>query len=77
MFNIGIIGLGFMGGCIARTLIKSDKIEKIFAYDTNRGALELAKKEQNITDIVTEFDDFKECDVIFLCTPVGFILEYA
>lgn len=46
MFNIGIIGIGFMGGCIARTLIKSDKIEKIFAYDTNRGALELAKKNK-------------------------------
>ena len=50
MFNIGIIGLGFMGGCIARTLTKSDKINKIFAYDINREELELAKKEQNITD---------------------------
>ena len=39
--------------------------------------MELAKNEQNITDIVTDFNDFKECDVIFLCTPVGFIPVYA
>ena len=31
MYKIGIIGLGFMGGCIAKSLIKSDKVEEICA----------------------------------------------
>lgn len=76
MYNIGIVGLGFMGGCIVKTLIKSDKIEKIFAYDTNKDSLKLAKKEGKITDIVEDFNCFKECDVIFLCVPVRYIPKY-
>ncbi len=77
MYKIGIIGLGFMGGCIARTLIKSDKIEQIIAYDTNREYLDMAVSDGNINFAAKDLSDFSECDVIFLCVPVGFIPDYA
>lgn len=77
MYKIGIIGLGFMGGCIARTLISSSKISSILAFDNNIESLKQAKNDNSITEYTTNIKDFKEIDIIFLCTPVGFISEYA
>lgn len=77
MYKIGIIGLGFMGGCIARTLIESPEIESILAYDTKIEFLIQAQEDKSITSYTTNLEDFKETDIIFLCTPVGFITEYA
>lgn len=74
--NIGIIGLGFMGGCIARSLRKSPKIKRIIAMDSNKESLELAKKD-GVIEIAQDLQDFAECDIIFLCCPVGYIKEYA
>lgn len=77
MYKIGIIGLGFMGGCIAKTLKQSKKVEKIIAYDINRKFLDMAKNDGNINLVASDLNDFSECDIIFLCVPVGFIPEYA
>lgn len=77
MYKIGIIGLGFMGGCIAKSLIKSEKIEEICAFDTNKEFLQTAFNEGNITKVAKELEDFKDSDIIFLCTPVGLISELA
>lgn len=77
MYKIGIIGLGFMGGCIAKSLIKSDKVEEICAFDKNRESLELALSEKSITRIANDITDFKESDIIFLCTPVSLISKLA
>ena len=46
MYKIGIIGLGFMGGCIAKTLITSSKICSIIAFDNNIESLKQAKKDK-------------------------------
>lgn len=77
MYKIGIIGLGFMGGCIARTLISSSKVDSILAFDNNIDSLKQAKEDNSITEYTTNLEDFKNADIIFLCTPVGFISEYA
>lgn len=77
MYKIGIIGLGFMGGCIAKSLIKSNKIEEICAFDTNKQSLQTAFNEKSITKIAKDFTDFKNSDIIFLCTPVSLISELA
>ena len=77
MYKIGIIGLGFMGGCIAKSLIKSDKVEEICAFDKNKESLELALSEKSITKIASDITDFKESDIIFLCTPVSLISKLA
>lgn len=67
----GFIGLGLIGGSIAKALKASDSNIKIVAYDVNREALELAKKE-GIADVAAmEIDkSFSPCDYLFLCAPV-------
>ena len=73
--NFGIIGLGIMGGSIARSireniLNQKSASGKIFAYDINNESLNLAKKE-NIIDQGFSKDDVKNmlqlCDVVFIC----------
>ena len=73
--NFGIIGLGIMGGSIARSIrenILNDKSSsgKIYAFDINQTSLDLAKKE-NIIDQGFSKDDVKNmlqlCDVVFIC----------
>jgi len=77
MYKVGIIGLGFMGGCIAKALITSPKICSITAFDNNLDSLKQAKKDKSITEYTINLEDFKDTDIIFLCIPVGFISEYA
>ena len=73
--NFGIIGLGIMGGSIARSireniLNQKSASGKIFAYDINYESLNLAKKE-NIIDQGFQKENIKEmlklCDVVFIC----------
>lgn len=67
----GFIGLGLIGGSIAKALKASDDNIKIIAYDINLEALALAQKE-GIADVTTERIDesFSLCDYLFLCAPV-------
>lgn len=67
----GFIGLGLIGGSIARALKASDSQIKIIAHDVNTDSLALALKE-GIADICTDSIDghFSDCDYIFLCAPV-------
>ncbi|WP_251208381.1 prephenate dehydrogenase [Acetatifactor aquisgranensis] len=67
----GFIGLGLIGGSIARALKKSVPDIKIIAYDISRETLSLAK-DAAVADVTAEAIDshFSECDYIFLCAPV-------
>lgn len=69
--HIGFIGLGLIGGSIAKALKKNVEGLKITAYDVNAETLELAVSE-GIVDIATDAIDqkFAGCDYIFLCAPV-------
>lgn len=73
--NFGIVGLGIMGGSIARSireniLNEKSSLGKIYAFDINQASLDLAKKE-NIIDKGFSKDDVKNmlqlCDVVFIC----------
>lgn len=73
--NFGIIGLGIMGGSIARSIRENILNEKsaagkIYAFDINQASLDLAKNE-NIIDQGFSKDDVKNmlqlCDVVFIC----------
>ena len=73
--NFGIIGLGIMGGSIARSIRKNILNEKsssgkIYAFDINQTSLDLAKNEY-IIDQGFSKDDVKNmlqlCDVVFIC----------
>lgn len=78
MYNIGIIGLGFLGGSLIKSLAKSEKIDKIIACDINEDSLKLALEEGVITEYTLNIDEkFSDCDVVFISTPVSFISNYA
>jgi prephenate dehydrogenase len=67
----GFIGLGLIGGSIARAMKEYIKDVRIIAYDINTDTLELALKD-SIADIATPRigSEFSKCDYIFLCAPV-------
>ena len=74
--RIGIIGLGLIGGSIAKTLKKVHvQNSYIIGYDTNSAYTQKALSDQVIDEIATEIDaTFTGCNVIFICTPVSTIL---
>ena len=75
--NIGIIGLGFMGGSLAKSLSKLATVNKIIAYDLDFTSLQKAKSDKVITDFADSIDNnFSNLDIVFLCTPVKFIKFY-
>lgn len=67
----GFVGLGLIGGSIARALKKFYPNTTIVAYDINQTAVELAKRGE-IVDVAAESIDesFSDCDYLFLCAPV-------
>lgn len=67
----GFIGLGLIGGSIARALRQHFPDTAIVAYDVNQESLKLAKDE-GIVDVIAEGIDhnFHTCDYLFLCAPV-------
>lgn len=67
----GFIGLGLIGGSIAKALKENIPGVRIIAYDISQDALRLAAKE-TIADLAVDIIDerFSECDYIFLCAPV-------
>lgn len=75
--NIGFIGLGLIGGSIARILKIKIPGCVITAYSRSREPLIEALNDGNI-DIITESidDSFSKCDYIFLCTPVQYNSQY-
>ena len=71
--KIGIIGLGLMGGSIAKTLAGNE----IIAFDKNKEDLEKALEEGVITNYTLEINnEFEDVDILFICTPVKYIYEY-
>lgn len=66
------IGLGLIGGSIARALREYFPDIKIKVYDKDIPSLSLAVKERVATSIYTELTaDLCDADYIFLCAPVS------
>lgn len=72
MITCGFIGLGLIGGSIARALKQNRNDICILACDPNWETLKLAHSE-GIADetFETPGDAFRACDYIFLCAPVS------
>lgn len=78
MYNIGIIGIGFLGGSLIKSLKKSSKVKSIVACDVNENSLKKAFADGVITDYTLKVDEkFADCDIVFICTPVSYIADYA
>lgn len=70
-YHIGFIGLGLIGGSIAKALKENNPTHTITAFDINTDSLELAKKEKIVDTIAPTIDEsFSGCDFIFMCAPV-------
>ena len=69
--HIGFIGLGLIGGSIARALRENRPEVKITAYDVNTATLDAAIKDGVIDQAAEQIDGrFSDCDYLFLCAPV-------
>ena len=75
--SIAFIGLGLIGGSIAKRLRREEPDTRIMAYMRTRSSL-LKAKEDGIVDVVLDGigEELRECDLIFLCTPVEFNARY-
>ena len=68
----GFIGLGLIGGSIAKAIRLAVPNAHIIAYDTNSASLALAQSEQIVDEICPVIDStFSVCDYVFLCAPVS------
>lgn len=68
----GFIGLGLIGGSIARAIRAAYPSSRLIAYDVREASLQLALQEQILDEICPAVDaSFAECDYIFLCAPVS------
>lgn len=77
MIKIGIVGLGLMGGSIAKALKSKCDDVQIVAFNRSMDILKQAYSENVIDNYSTEIDSiFSGCKIIFLCIPVSHISEY-
>lgn len=68
----GFIGLGLIGGSIAKALKAFRRDVRILAFDTNKETLALALKEGIADEAVSSINErFSACDYLFLCAPVS------
>ncbi len=69
----GFIGLGLIGGSLAKALKRTDPSCRILAYTRTRATLEEALKAQAVDAACSSVDDpqFATCSCIFLCAPVA------
>lgn len=70
--KIGFIGLGLIGGSVAKAIRKYYPDHELVAFDKSRETLALAVQEGTIDTACSSIDDnFKGCGYIFLCAPVS------
>lgn len=72
----GIVGLGLIGGSLAKALKNRCGVKQIAAFNRHDDVLKLAYEEGVIEEYSTEINAvFADCDIIFVCTPVDKIFD--
>ena len=75
--KVGFIGLGLIGGSVAKAIRQYYPDYEIVAFDKNKETLALATQESVIDVAITAIDDnFRNCSYIFLCAPVAYNTAY-
>ena len=65
--KIGFVGLGLIGGSIAKAIRLYYPDCKLIAFDKNSEMLTLAVQEDTIDDACSSIDEhFKDCNYVFL-----------
>lgn len=77
MKTIAFIGLGLIGGSIAKAIRKFHPDYHILAYARHKETLAAALSSNTIDAVCEEHDErYSTCDYIFLCAPVEHNLRY-
>lgn len=75
--KIGFIGLGLIGGSIAKTIRRIHPDIKLYATSGRQTTITEAYHEHLIeNETMLSLEELASCDLIFLCTPVQKNLEY-
>lgn len=70
--KITIIGVGLIGGSLAKALKEKNLAKTVFGYGRDRSRLEEAKKSNIIDDYSTQIEEaLNHADIIVIATPVG------
>ena len=70
--TIGFIGLGLIGGSIAKALRAAHPEDTFIAYNRSKASLIEAMADGTINQATDAIGPgFSECDIIFLCAPVS------
>jgi prephenate dehydrogenase len=72
--SISILGLGLIGGSIAKSLKASGTTFKIFGYDKDE-ILEQALSQNVIDEKLASIEESKKSEIIFLCFPLDLSLK--
>ena len=75
--NVGFIGLGLIGGSIAKNIKKLYPEASLIAATSGEETLRQAHADGLIeNDTFLPLEDFATCDLLFLCSPVTVNLSY-
>ena len=75
--TIGFIGLGLIGGSIAKAIRQYYPDYQILAFDKSRETLALAMRDGTIDISCTAIDEqFSHCSYLFLCAPISYNNAY-
>ena len=75
--KIGFVGLGLIGGSIAKCFRQLKKDIIIVAADAHEDTITQAYREELIeNEISCSTSDFYDCDYIFLCAPIRVNIQY-
>ena len=72
--NLGIIGLGLMGGSFALACKNNYNFDRIYGVDNNKTHQETALNLK-LVDKIIEFEEIVKCDVIVLAVPICAIIK--
>jgi prephenate dehydrogenase len=77
METIGFIGLGLIGGSIAKGIRRKNPDIRMIACGASKKTLDMALDEGAVDEIYETVDEnISKCDIIFLCAPVEYNIEY-
>ena len=70
--KITIVGVGLIGGSLAKALKEKNLAKTVFGYGRDRSRLDDAKKSNIIDDYSTQIEEaLNHADIIVIATPVG------
>ena len=75
-FCIGFVGLGLIGGSIAKSIRRIFPQSEILGFDVDQTALSHALADQTLTQAVDSLETMADCDYIFLCAPVHYNIQH-